>query len=141
VPLSLQTVRAGENFCEGNRAGADYLGDGRLYAILGVDGSSREGFMETYVMLFNFTDQGIRNVKDINTRVEPIRDLATSLKVTVKNIFWTLGQYDMVAIIDAPDEIAATALGLSIGQTGNVRTQTLRAFSQAEMGPILNKIT
>jgi uncharacterized protein with GYD domain len=96
--------------------------------------------METYVMLFNFTDQGIRNVKDINTRVEPIRDLATSLNVTVKNLFWTLGQYDMVAIIDAPDEITATALGLSIGQAGNMRTPTLRAFSQAQIGPILNKI-
>jgi uncharacterized protein with GYD domain len=97
--------------------------------------------METYVMLFNLTDQGIRNIKDISMRVEPIRDLATSLNVTVKSIFWTLGQYDMVAIIDAPDEIAITALGLSIGKAGNVRTQTLRAFSQAEIGPILSKVT
>ena len=56
--------------------------------------------METYVILFYFTDQSIRNVKDISTRVEPIRDLATSLNATVKSIFWTFGQYDMVAIID-----------------------------------------
>jgi uncharacterized protein with GYD domain len=83
--------------------------------------------MEAYVMLFNFTDQGIRNVKDISTRVEPIRDLATSLNVTVKTILWTLGQYDMVAIIDASDEIAATAFGLSIGKAGNVCTQTLQS--------------
>lgn len=97
--------------------------------------------METYVMLFNFTDQGIRNVKEVTMRVEPLRELADSLSITVRSIFWTLGQYDMVAIIEAPNEIAATALGLSIGKAGNVRTQTLRAFSQAEMGPILSKVT
>jgi uncharacterized protein with GYD domain len=97
--------------------------------------------METYVMLFNLTDQGIRNVKDITMRVEPLRELADSLDITVRNIFWTLGQYDMIAIIEAPNEIAATALGLSIGKAGNARTQTLRAFSQAEMGPILSKVT
>jgi uncharacterized protein with GYD domain len=97
--------------------------------------------METYVMLFNLTDQGIRNVKDITMRVEPLRELADSLDITVRNIFWMLGQYDMIAIIEAPNEIAATALGLSIGKAGNVRTQTLRAFSQAEMGPILSKVT
>ena len=97
--------------------------------------------METYVMLFNFTDRGIRNVKDITLRVDPVRELAKSVSVTVRDIFWTLGQYDMVAIVDAPDEIAAAALALSIGKAGNVRTQTLRAFAQADMGPILSKVT
>jgi uncharacterized protein with GYD domain len=77
--------------------------------------------METYVMLFNFTDQGIRNVKDITLRVDPVRELAKSLSVTVRNIFWTLGQYDIVAIVDAPDEIAATALALSIGKAGRLK--------------------
>ena len=96
--------------------------------------------METYEILFNLTNQGIRNVKELTIRVEPLRDLADSLSVTVRNIFWTLGQYDMVAIVEAPDEIAATALGLSIGKAGNVRTQTLRAFSQAEIGPILSRV-
>jgi uncharacterized protein with GYD domain len=97
--------------------------------------------METYVMLLNFTDQGIRNVKDTTKRVDAIRELAKSVGVTVRDIYWTLGQYDIIAILDAPDEVAATALGLSIGKAGNVRTQTLRAFSQAEMGPILSKVT
>ena len=55
--------------------------------------------METYVMLFNLTDQGIRNVKDITMRVEPLRELADSLDITVRNIFWMLGQYDMIAIV------------------------------------------
>ena len=78
--------------------------------------------METYVILFNFTDQGVRNIKEITMRAEPLRDLADSLNITVRNIFWTLGQYDMIAIIEAPNEIAATALGLSLGKAGNVRT-------------------
>jgi uncharacterized protein with GYD domain len=97
--------------------------------------------METYVMLLNFTDQGIRNVKDTTKRVDAIRELAKSVGVTVRDIYWTLGQYDIIAILDAPDEVAAIALGLSIGKAGNVRTQTLRAFSQVEMGPILSKVT
>jgi uncharacterized protein with GYD domain len=65
----------------------------------------------------------------------------TMKTVTVRDIYWTLGQYDIIAILDAPDEVAATALGLSIGKAGNVRTQTLRAFSQVEMGPILSRVT
>jgi uncharacterized protein with GYD domain len=57
--------------------------------------------METCVMLFNFTDQGIPNVKDITMQVDPVRNLAKSLNVTLRNIFWTLGQYDMVAMVEA----------------------------------------
>ena len=57
----------------------------------------------------------------------------------MKGIYWTLGQYDTVAIIDAPDEMALTAF-LAFGKAGNHRTQTLRAFSQAEMDAILTKI-
>jgi uncharacterized protein with GYD domain len=90
--------------------------------------------METYVMLLNFTDQGIRNVNDIALRVETVRELAKSLSVTVKNIFWTLGQYDMIAIVDARDEISATALTLSIGKAGTKRTQTLRHSRKPKWG-------
>jgi broad specificity phosphatase PhoE len=68
---------------------------------LPAPGGSREGFMETCVMLFNFTDQGIPNVKDITMQVDPVRNLAKSLNVTLRNIFWTLGQYDMVAMVEA----------------------------------------
>ena len=60
--------------------------------------------------------------------------------VTVKDVYWTLGQYDTVIIVDAPDELALTALGLAFGKAGNHRTQTLRAFSHAEMDAILSKV-
>jgi len=94
----------------------------------------------TYIFLGTFTDQGIRNVKDTTKRVEALRAMAKKLKVTVKEAYWTLGQYDVVTILEAPDEAAVTALGLSIGAQGNVRTQTLRAFTADEIGPILNRV-
>lgn len=96
--------------------------------------------MATYIMLGNFTDQGIRHVKDTTKRAQALRDLGKKVGATVKETYWTLGQYDVVAIVDAPDEAAMTALGLSIGLLGNVRTQTLRAFSAEEIGQVLGRM-
>ena len=96
--------------------------------------------MATYVMLAHFTERGIMNVKNTATRAEEFKQMATRHGVTVKEIFWTLGQYDLVAILDAPDDVTVTALGMSLGTLGNVRTQTLRAFSEAEMAAILGKM-
>jgi uncharacterized protein with GYD domain len=97
--------------------------------------------MATYILLGHFTEQGIRNVKDTTKRAEAVKELGKKAGATVKELYWTLGQYDVVAIFDAPDEAAATTLGLSIGVAGNVRTQTLRAFTAAEIGPILKKLS
>jgi uncharacterized protein with GYD domain len=96
--------------------------------------------MATYIVLGNFTDQGIRNVKDTTKRAEALREMGKKAGVTVKEVYWTLGQYDIVAIFDAPNDEAVTALGLSIGILGNVRTQTLRAYSADEMGRLLSKV-
>ena len=96
--------------------------------------------MAMYVVLANFTDQGVRSVKDTTKRAEAFKELAKSSGATVKDLYWTLGQYDIVATVDAPDDMAITALGLTLAKGGNVRTQTLRAFSQAEMGSILSKV-
>jgi uncharacterized protein with GYD domain len=97
--------------------------------------------MATYIMLANFTDQGIRNVKDTVKRAEAFRELAKGAGVTVKDLYWTLGQYDIIAIADAPDETTVTALGLTLGKSGNVRTQTLRSFSSDDMKKILAKVS
>ena len=96
--------------------------------------------MATYLVLFNFTDQGIRNVKDTINRANAFKEVANSHGADGKDLYWTLGQHDMVAIVDVPDDIVITALGLALGQLGNVRTQTLRAFSQSEMDVILSKL-
>jgi uncharacterized protein with GYD domain len=96
--------------------------------------------MPTYILIGTFTDQGVRNVKDTTTRVEDVRALAKKAKVTLKEAYWTMGPYDVVAIFDAPNEAAMAALCLSIGAAGNVRMQTLRAFTEAEIGPLLTRV-
>lgn len=96
--------------------------------------------MATYIVLAHFTDQGIRNVKDTTKRAEAFKEMAKKLGITVKNHYWTLGQYDSVVTLEATDEEAVTALELSVGTLGNVRTQTLRAFSAEEMNRILGKM-
>ena len=96
--------------------------------------------MATYIALTNFTDQGIRNVKDTTKRADAVREMAKKFGVTLKESYWTLGAYDVVAIFDAPDDTSMTALGLAIGMGGNVRTQTLRAFTKDETAKILARL-
>ena len=96
--------------------------------------------MATFVVLVNFTDQGIRNVKDTGKRADAYRELAKKAGATVKEIYWTLGKHDVVSILDAPDTATVTALNLSAGALGNVRTQTLPAFTADEIGGILAKM-
>jgi uncharacterized protein with GYD domain len=94
----------------------------------------------TYIVLGSFTDQGIRAVKDTTKRAEALHKLAKKVGVTVKEVYWTLGQYDVVAIVEAADEASVTTFGLSAGALGNVRTQTLRAFSAEEMVRIVGRL-
>ena len=96
--------------------------------------------MPTYIVLGQFTDQGIRNVKDTPKRAQALKDMAKKFGATVNAVYWTLGQYDIATIVDAPDDAAVNALLLSVGALGNVRTQTLRAFSADEMGHILGRM-
>ncbi len=97
--------------------------------------------MATYIVLNTFTDQGIRNVRETTSRADAVRDMAKKFGVTVKEVYWTLGSYDVVTIFEAADEQSITALSLAIGSAGNVRTQMLRAFTKEEMKPIISKLT
>jgi uncharacterized protein with GYD domain len=96
--------------------------------------------MATFIALGNFTDQGIRNVKDTVKRADAVKEAAQKAGVQMKEIMWTLGSYDMVVTFEAPDDAAMTAFALAIGAAGNVRTQTLRAFNRNEMAAILAKM-
>lgn len=96
--------------------------------------------MSTYIVLTSFTDQGIRSVNETTKRADAVKELAKKFGVTTKEFFWTLGSYDVVAIFEAPDDESMTALGLAIGAAGNVRTQTLRAFSRQEMNGVLARL-
>jgi uncharacterized protein with GYD domain len=96
--------------------------------------------MATFVVLGGFTDQGIRNVKETISRAEVFKKMAEKTGVTVKDMYWTLGRHDIITICEAPDDEAATALMLSATSLGNVRSETLRAFSFDEMQKILAKM-
>ena len=96
--------------------------------------------MVTYVVLTKFTDQGIRNAKDSPKRADAFKQMAKTFGVTVKDIFWTQGRYDVVTVVESPDELSATALNLSLGALGNIRTESLRAFSSADMMKIVAKM-
>ena len=91
--------------------------------------------MPTFVSLVNFTDQGIRDVKESPRRSEAFRAMAEKLGVTVKSIYYTVGHYDIVVTLEGSDE-AVTAALLKTGSLGNVRSQTLRGFSYDEMKKI-----
>lgn len=96
--------------------------------------------MAIYIVLNNFTEQGIRNFKDTTKRADAIREMAKKFGVTVKGFYWTLGSYDIVDIFEAPDDTSMAAFVASIGAAGNVRTLTLRAFSETDMSEILAKL-
>ena len=96
--------------------------------------------MATFIVLGSFTDQGIRNIKDSPKRADAFKAMAKKLGATVKDIYWTLGHYDIITIVEAPDAATATSLGLAVASLGNVRTETLTAFSGDEIGRILGKM-
>jgi uncharacterized protein with GYD domain len=96
--------------------------------------------MATYIVLGNYTDQGVRTIKDAPKRTEAVKEMAKKTGVVLKETFWTLGAYDFVSIIESPDDQTTLAFGMSVGALGNVRTQTLRAFTGADMGAILGKM-
>ena len=97
--------------------------------------------MATYVLLLNFTDEGIRDVKNTAKRAEDFKKMADKAGAKVKEVYWTLGRYDSVLIFESPDEETASALRLSLGSLGFIQTQTLRAFSVEDIGRILAKMS
>jgi uncharacterized protein with GYD domain len=93
--------------------------------------------MSAYISLVNFTDQGIRNVKDTVNRARAARKAFEAAGCRWIGVWWALGQYDLVVISEAPDDETATRLLLATGMQGNVRTTTLRIFSEEEMERIV----
>jgi uncharacterized protein with GYD domain len=96
--------------------------------------------MVTYVTLANWTDQGSKNVKDTLQRTQQFRNDCERRGIKVRGVFWTQGRYDMVAFVEAPDEQTMMANILAMRSQGSIRTETLRAFTEAEMDAILRKM-
>ena len=96
--------------------------------------------MATYIVLVQFTDQGVRNIKQTTERAKALSAAAAKLGIKVRDTYWTMGAYDAVLVADAPDDEAIMALALSVGALGNIRTQTLRAYSAEELSKIIAKM-
>ncbi|MEO8347192.1 MAG: GYD domain-containing protein [Betaproteobacteria bacterium] len=96
--------------------------------------------MATYIALSNFTEQGVRGLKDTTRRADAVKEAAKKFGANMTQVYWTLGKYDLVAVIEAPDDESATAFVLAISSAGNIRMQTLRAFNKDEMDGILAKM-
>jgi uncharacterized protein with GYD domain len=95
--------------------------------------------MSTYVSLINWTDQGIKNYKDSTSRADDFSKLVESLGGRVRELLWTVGEYDLVSVTDFPDDETATVALLRVGSLGNIRSNTLRAFNAEQMGSIIGR--
>jgi uncharacterized protein with GYD domain len=93
--------------------------------------------MSTYVCLIGYTDQGIRNIKDSPKRLEAARELVKTFGARLKDFYLTLGVYDLVAVVEAPNDEAVAKFVLALASAGNVRTTTLKAFPEAEYRQII----
>jgi uncharacterized protein with GYD domain len=96
--------------------------------------------MATYVVLINWTDQGVRNAKDSVQRARAFSADVERRGGRLLGIYWTQGWYDIVATVEVPDEQTAMAALLAVSGLGNVRTETLRAFNESELTSILQKV-
>ena len=95
--------------------------------------------MATYVTLIHWTEQGIKDYKDTISRAEEYSKLVESSGGRVRELLWTVGEYDIVAVTEFPNDEAGTAVLLKAGSLGNIRTSTLRAFGADEMGAIVRR--
>ena len=93
--------------------------------------------MPTYIGLVKLTDQGLRNVKETTKRAKSFREMAEKEGMKVREILWTLGRYDLVLVVEAPDDVTMSRVALRLGMLGNAKTETLKAFSAQEMDQVL----
>jgi len=95
--------------------------------------------MSTYIVLINFTQQGLQNIHESPHRAAAFKAAAKKVGVKVREIYWTLGAYDGVLVFEAESDKTATSATLALSSLGNVHTQTLRTFTGAEFADIVKK--
>ena len=96
--------------------------------------------MPTYINLLRYTQQGMTNIKDSPNRLDAARQALQAAGGDLKGFYLTMGQYDAVVIAEAPDDEAAARFALATGALGNVRTETLRAFTEDEFRQLLGSL-
>jgi uncharacterized protein with GYD domain len=133
--LALCFFGAAWSFADDPQAGTSNLNESKSKLTSGT-----EKVKPTYISLVKFTDKGIQNAKQTTQRVTAWAAKVQSMGVTIKQMYWTLGEYDQVCIFEAPDDETAASVLLAADMLGNIRTQTMRAFTAAEMDKILAKV-
>ena len=111
-------------------------GRDRLYGSAGKE----EVVMPTYVVLMNWTDQGIRTVGETVQRRDQADQLADKHGARIEQVYWTVGPYDLVSIVEAPDDESVSAMLLELSSGGNLKTTTLRAYDREEMSGIVQRL-
>lgn len=96
--------------------------------------------MVTYVGLLKFTEKGIKEIKDTTKRAAAAREAARKFGVNMRDILWTMGEYDLVCVLEADDEASLAAFNLATAMQGNIRSHSLRAYTAGEMDKILAKL-
>ena len=96
--------------------------------------------MPTFLLSLNWTDQGIRAVKDAPKRAQAARELAGKVGVEIKEVYLTSGDNDLLVIVDAPNGENVAKFALMLGSQGNVRTRTVRAWPQAEFHKLISEL-
>jgi|SRR4051794_1644234 len=96
--------------------------------------------MPTFISLLNWTEQGVANFKDTVSRAAEARSAAAAMGGELKDLYWTVGPYDLVTVAEFADDEAATAFLLALSSRGNIRTTTMRAFGDDEMTRIIGKV-
>jgi uncharacterized protein with GYD domain len=105
----------------------------------GAEGRSKRD-MPTYITLMNWTDQGVKTARETVHRRDQADALAEKYGARIEQVYWTAGPYDIVTIIEAPDDESATAMLLELGSQGNLRTTTLRAYDRDQMSGIVQRL-
>jgi len=95
--------------------------------------------MAHFVILANFTEKGIKGIKDTTKRAQGFRDLAKEQGAKIKDIYWTLGNFDCVLTMEAPDDETAAAITMKVASLGNLKLQTLRAFNEDEVDSLISR--
>jgi len=96
--------------------------------------------MPTYIALLKYTSQGIADIKASPARLDSGRKAFKKLGVKIKDTYLTMGAYDLLCVIDAPDDETYAKVMLTLGSQGNVQTETLKAFSEADFRKIVASI-
>jgi uncharacterized protein with GYD domain len=100
----------------------------------------QEVLMARYLVLINFTDQGIHNIKETSRRAAAARQVFEKAGARINQVLWTMGAYDGALLAEAPSDEVMTGLCMQLGMLGNVRSTTLRAFDEKEIEQILSKV-